>query len=353
MAINFNLKSGSCSTQQGCPDEYGCPSNVCPDFVIKRHSTRPPFKFAVEDCDGPMDFRGLIIEANMWAIAKLKNNLSSDSDNFQFADNIGFNQAMVGDIIIVDQVRLPEQMLIVGFDEHNKFIKVQRGYHGTPIGTYKKGTKLRIFRIMNSPALAEMVFEDVQTVEGTTQKDVIQSSNLIYDWDANDVCLPGCYWLEFKVLKMIDVVWFLPGGSWVGTKFQNPEGFFYTGSSQTDSSVKLSYDQVLNKYVLPATAWMGEFHLYEDNNYYTGSNHDLGSVLLNKNGVPSNNDASYNESGLLGFHDISMIPSFTDVSMTPSNYGCVLGEGVEWVRRFPESGEGFLVKIEFSPTSEI
>jgi hypothetical protein len=353
MALNYNLKTGSCNPSSGCPDQYGCIPGMCPDFVIRRHDTRPFFRVGVEDCDGPMDFRGLIVEANMWANAKLKADLDNLSDYFQLADNIGFNQIMVGDIIIVDQVRRPEKMLVTGFDEHNKFVQVQRGYHGTEIGYFRKGTKIRIFRTMNAPALAEMVLEDVQTVEGTVEKDVIQSSSLIYEWLPSDTCLPGCYWLEFKVIKMFDVVWYLPGGSWVGDTFQSTNGVFFTGNSLTDSSVQLSYDQVQEKYLLSHAVWQGEFHLHTDNNYYTGSIHDNGSVLLNKNGIPSDNNVSYNESGKLGFHEISFIPSFTDGNLTSEDFGCVLGEGVEWTRRFPVSGEGFLIRIEFSPTTEV
>lgn len=353
MALKYNLKSGSCNSQSGCSDSLGCPQGVCPDFLIRRHDTRPAFKVSIEDCDGPMDFRGLVIEANMWANAKLKKDLDDSVDNFQLADNVGFNQVMVGDIIVVDQVRSPEHMLVTGFDEHNKFIQVQRGYHGTSIGYYKKGTKIRIFRMLNSQAVAEMVFEDVQNVEGVVEKDVIQSSYLVYEWQPTDTCLPGCYWLEFKVLKMIDVVWFLPGGHWVGETFQNTDDFFYTGSAETDASVKLNYDQVEDKYFLPRTPWSGEIHLHTDDNYYTGSSHNDGSVLLKRNGIPSDNEIAYNDSGVLGFHDISVIPSFTDISLTPADFGCVLGEGVEWVRRFPVSGEGFLIKVEFSPTTEI
>lgn len=353
MALQYNLKSGSCNSQSSCLDTYGCPQNACPDFVIRRHDTRPALKVSIEDCDGPMDFRGLIIEANMWANAKIKKDLKDSDDYFQLADNIGFNQVMVGDIIIVDQVRNPEHMLVKGFDEHNKIIQVQRGYHGTPIGYFKKGTKIRIFRILNASALAEMVFEDVQTIEGTLQKDVIQSSYLVYEWQPSDTCLPGCYWLEFKVLKMIDVVWYLPGGHWVGSFFKHTDDYFYTGSVYSDASVRLSYDQVQDKYFLPRTPFDGEYHLHTDDQYYTGSVHEEGSVILIKNGIPSENNIAYNENGQLGFHDISMIPSFTDDTLTPADFGCILGEGVEWVRRFPVSGEGFLIKVEFSPTTEI
>jgi hypothetical protein len=354
MALKYNLRSGSCnSSQSGCGDKYGCPQGVCPDFVIRRHDTRPSFRVAIEDCNGPMDFRGLVIEANMWAMAKLKANLLETDEYFQLADDVGFNQIMVGDIIFVDQVRLPEKMLVVSFDEHNKLIKVQRGYHGTTPSVLKKGTSIRIFRILNAPAQSEATYEDVQNVEGTITKDVIQDSSLVYEWNPEDTCLPGCYWMEFKVLKMIDVVWYLPGGHWKGERYQDANLFFRTGTSSSDSSVKLEYDQITDKYLLPSIIWEGEVHLHIDNSYYTGSSHDEGSVLLGKKGVPSNNDVAYNESGVMGFHMPSIIPSFIDENLTPEDFGCILGEGVEWVRRFPVNGEGYLIKIEFSPTSEV
>lgn len=299
-----------------------------------------------------MDFRALIIEANMWALAKLKADLDDTTDYFRLADDIGFEQVMVGDIIVMERVRMPERMLVTGFDEHNKLLKVQRGYHGTTPGHWKKGSKMRIFRILNAPAEAEMVLEDIQNVDGTTDKDVISESYLVYEWQPEDTCLPGCYWFEFKVLKMIDMVWYLPGGYWTGDVVTGSDGYFYTGATYTESSVILSYDQVEGKYFLPHTPWAGEVHLHTDENYYTGLVHNDGSVLLNKTGIPSDLNTAYNQNGATAFHEISFIPSFTDESLTPYYFGCVLGEGVEWVRRFPIDGEGFLIKIEFSPSSE-
>ena len=139
----MNLKSGSCQSQNVCLSKDNCPSGVCPDFTIRRHDTKPPFKIFVEDCDGPMDFRGLVIEANMWAIGKLKTEIDEDDDYFRLADDIGFEQVMMGDIIVMDRVRMPERMLVTGFDETNNLIRVQRGYHGTTPAVWKKGTKMR------------------------------------------------------------------------------------------------------------------------------------------------------------------------------------------------------------------
>jgi hypothetical protein len=300
-----------------------------------------------------MDFRGLVIEANMWAIAKLKADLDDSTDYFALADNIGFEQVMVGDIIVMDRVRSPEHMLVLGFDEHNKFIKVQRGYHSTIPEHWKKGTKMRIFRILNGVAEAELEYDDIQNIDGTVNKDVLVGSYLVYEWQPEDTCLPGCYWFEFKVIKMIETAWFLPGGHWVGEVHQDSDGFYYTGLTLSDASVRLSFDQLTGFYMIPNSYWSGPVHQHSDSNYYTGTIHTDGSVLLLKTGIPSSDDTAYNEEGKTSFHDISIVPSFTDISMTPADFGCVLGDGVEWVRRFPANGEGFLIKIEFSPTTEL
>lgn len=349
MAVKFNLKTGGpCKDQSSCLDKFGCPPGVCPDFVIRRHDTKPSIKISVEDCNGPFDLQGLVIETNMWALAKLRDTIDESDTYFRLADNIGFEQIMVGDIIVLDRVRMPERMLVTAFDETNKVVKVQRGYHGTTPSAWTKGTTLRIFRLLNAPAESELVFEDITGVDGVTEKDVLTESYLVYEWEPEDTCLPGCYWLEFKVLKMIDVVWYLPGGNWTGEIHTHTDGFFYTGTANTDASVRLSYDQITDKYYLPETPWAGEVHLHSAS-YYTGTAHNNGSVLLNKTGVPSSDDTEYNEQSL----DLPFIPSFTDESLTPYYFGCVLGEGVEWVRRFPVSGEGFLIKIIDSPTVEL
>lgn len=350
MALNFNLKSGGCNST--CTSKDGCPQGVCPDFIIKRHDTRPAFKVSVEDCNGPMDFRGLVVEVNMWALAKLKTAIEEDDEYFRLADDIGFEQVMVGDIIIMDQVRNPEKMLVTGFDEHNKLIQVTRGYHGTAPAYWKKGHKMRIFRILSGPASAEMLYEDVQNIDGTVDEDVLQETSLVYEWQPEDTCLPGCYWLEFKVLKMIEPTWYLPGGYWTGEVHQDENGYYYTGTSADDASSLLSYDQVADKYMLLSTEWTGEVHLHTDDNYYTGEAHSDGSVLLNRTGIPSDDDIAYNDSGVANFHTDSIIPSFTADGLTASDFGCGLGDGVEWVRRFPIDGEGFLIKVGFSPTTE-
>lgn len=349
--VDFSLRSGGCSADT-CVSKDGCPPNVCPDFIIRRHDTKPSLKISVEDCDGPLDLRGLVVEVNMWALAKLKSAIAEDDEYFRLADDIGFEQIMVGDIIVMDRVRMPEHMLVVAFDENNKLVKVQRGYHGTTPSAWKKGASLRIFRILNGAAESEMVYEDVPQVDGTTEKDVLTASYLVYEWQPEDTCVPGCFWLEFKLLKMIAAIWYLPGGHWLGAIHTHTDDYFYTGTVHTDSSVKLSYNQVDGRYYLPDVLWGGEIHLHTDDAYYTGASHDDGSVLLNKTGVSSDSDISYNEEGM-ALTDVSIVPSFTSESLTTADYGCVLGEGVEWVRRFPMTNEGFLIKIENSGTTEI
>jgi len=254
-------ESGSKDTN--CPDRFGCIPGVCPDFTIRRHDTRPPFKAQVEDCDGPLDLTDLVLEASMWAKAKLKCAIDAEIDFFPLADNIGFEQIMVGDIIIMDRARLPEHMLVIAFDEENSLVQVQRGYHGTTPSAWKKGAALRIMKFLGATAQTEMILQDLTQIDGTVLEDQITASFLVYEWEEKDTCLPGCYFLEFKLLKMIE-----------------------------EESVSI-----------------------------------------------------------MNTEDIT--PSFTDPNLTPSDFGCTLGSGVEWVRRFPVSGEGFLIEIVDSPTAEV
>ncbi len=351
MAIQFNnkLSTGGCQSQNQCLSKDGCPPGVCPDFTIRRHDTKPPLKISVEDCDGPLDVQGLVVEVNMWALAKLKYNMEVEDTYFPLADNIGFEQIMIGDIIVMDRARLPEYMLVTGFDEKQKFVRVERAYRNSTASEWPKGQKMKIFRILNAPASSELVYEDVREVDGTLTSDVLQGAYLVYEWAPEDTCLPGCYWLEFKLLKMIDAVFYLPGGNWTGETHVYDDGFFYTGDTHTDSSVKLSYDSVDDIYLIPGTTWTGEIHLYSGS-YFTGATHDDGSVILNRTGIPSESDISYDDSGLA--FTSSITPSFTGDDLTPADYKCVLGEGVEWVRRFPLGGEAFLIKIVNTITAE-
>ena len=255
----------NCSAGQHCSDLYGCPSNITPNICIKRHDTKPSFKVSVEDCGGALDLtnENLVLEANMWANAKLKKNILESDEYFSFADNIGFFQVMQNDIIVMDRIRMPEHMLVTGFDENNKLIRVQRAYNGTIAQFWKKGDSLRIFRLMNAPAEIELSYEDLLQADGNMLQNQLVQTSLVYNWDANSTCLPGCYWLEFKLMKMTEETAFIKSNS------------------------------------------------------------------------------------------ISITPSFTPVDLNPSDFGCGYGVGVEWVRRFPSTSEGFLIKIIDSPTQEL
>jgi hypothetical protein len=239
----------------------GCPEGVVPAFCIKRHDTKPALKISVEDCDGVVDLtdESLVLEVNMWAKAKLKKTITAEENYLSFADGIGFNQVMQNDIIIIERTRSPEHMLVTGFDETNKLINVQRAYNGTQAQACNKGDSLRIFRLMDAPAQIESVFEDILQADGTSLSDQLVSTFMVYNWDANSTCLPGCYWLEFKLMKI-------------------------------------------------------------------------------NNSTPLINSSSI---------------SFTPSSLTPEDFGCFSGLGVEWVRRFPSSSEGFLISIIDSPTQEL
>ncbi len=361
MGISYSYKISDNGCASSCADKFGCPEGVSPDFIIKRHDTKPSFKVSVSDCDGPIDLSGLVLEVNMWAKGKLKAAIDENDTYFQLANNIGFDQAMIGDIIIMDRVRMPEHMLVTGFDENNKLIQVQRGYNGTTPSDWKKGSLLRIFRVLNAPAVTETVFDDIEQLDGTVLENQIIESLLVYEWQPNDVCLPGCYWLEFKLLKMIDLVLYTPGKTWCGPTHTS-DGYFYTGTTATSSSVKLSYDSVNDQFKLPNTVWSGSHHL-EDDVFYTGSIHDDGSVYLSRSGVPSEEEICYTASGNMQLSALSVVLSsladtisnisFIGSDLTPLDFGCTLGDGVEWARRYPcGDAEGFLIKISNSPTVE-
>ena len=195
VGITTNVNSNACK------DEFNC-DGTCPDFLIKRFDTQPNFKVAVSTCDGPLSLTGLVLEASMWANAKFKKDVLAADTYFALSQNRGFQQALVGDIIVVDRVRHPEQMLIIGFDETLKLIQVQRGYNGTSSANYPKGTAIRIFRVLNAVAQTEMTFENQLQFDGSVLQNVLVKSELVYAWQVNDTCTPGCYDFEFKLLTM-------------------------------------------------------------------------------------------------------------------------------------------------------
>ena len=249
MASCGNKIGVPCGTNSSCPDGSGCPGDRCPDFTLKRHDTHPAFKVAVSDCDGPLDLTSedLSVSVSIWGNAKLKAAIDDADTEIAFADNIGFDQLMVGDIIIMDRVRLPEQMLVKAFDEDAKLIEVERGYNSTTASAWVKGAKLKFFRAIDAAGVIETTVEDVEQLDGTVLKDQVIDSFLVYEWAAVDTCTPGCFWLQFKLIK-----------------------------AQVES-IKAQ--------------------------------------------------------------------GFTDDTFTPDDFGCALPDGTEWIRRFPESSDGFLIKI--------
>lgn len=253
----------------------GCPSDTCPDFVIKRHDTKPSFRVSLQDCTGAvaddLDSDYLLAEVSMWAKAKLKTAITAQDTYFAFADNIGFDQMLPGDILVMDRVRRPEQMKVLAFDETNKLVLVQRGFNNTDISAWPRGTLIKILRVKNATATVEKVYEDILQTDGTTAKDQLTGVYLVYDWQPNDTCLPGCYVLEFKLLQMVPPI--------------------------------------------PLNLEMSNLQIAQ-------------------------------------LSDISIVPSFTPSTMSIVDFGCVLGDDVEWVRRYPQTKDGFFVQVIDSPTSE-
>ena len=245
---NCNFNSSSCvdPTSTLCSD-----NQLCYDFIIKRHDTVPEFKVEIEDCGDPFNLTDLIAEASMWSESKLKANITESQTTIQFADNVGFEQILVGTIIQAGLGRNFERMVVTGFDESSKTIQVSRGEAGTTPFAWKKATNLRLIRFLSKPAVTEMVYENIEQPDGSVKENVLTHSFLIYQWKPEDTCLAGCFFFEFKLLKML-----------------------YLGDS----------------IVVP-----------------------------------------------------SVIPSYNP---------CDIGEGVEWVRRFPVNKSGFVIQIFNSPTGE-
>lgn len=185
-----------------------CAKHPCqtrpPDFCIKRHDTKPKFRVKIDDCDGPLDLRdeNLVLEANIWFSTKLRDDIRANDTYFRFVDNQAFQQVLVDDIIVMNRPRLPEHMLITGIDEENSLVQVQRGYHGTTPCPWKKGTEVLVFRQMSAPASIESVVDDVTDISGEVKRDQLIETFLVYEFTTVCTCLPGCYMLEFKLLKM-------------------------------------------------------------------------------------------------------------------------------------------------------
>jgi hypothetical protein len=228
---------------------------------------------------------------------------------------------MIDDIIIMDRIRSPEQMLVTGFDEDNKLIYVQRGYNGTVASVWKKGSSMKIFKFINAPASIEPNREDVAKPDGTTEN-VLTDTFLVYEWDVNNTCLPGCYWFEFKVFEMTDGH---SGHSGHSGHHHHHDEYMDGWNAGWHQGMEIGENESLDTNF---QAWeLGKLREYEkwseearEQHHEHHHHHDEDIVL-----VP--NVISY----------IS-----TDV------YRCS-PLGVKWVRRFPVEGS-FLIQITDSPT---
>lgn len=205
MSTGINNFYTTSSCESSCNSLDNCPANVVPDFTIKRFDTNPSLRVQLSDCDGVMDVSdpNLVVEINMWTKSKLKKNITSTDTTIQFADNVAFNQILVGDIIYVDHPRSPEYMQISSIDEELKIITVLRSVNSTSSVSWKKGTVFYIYRIISGIGSIETIHQDLISITGSVEKNQLIESNLVYDWSKNDTLTSGCYWLEFKLMKVI------------------------------------------------------------------------------------------------------------------------------------------------------
>ena len=206
--INYNQGYGSpvsCGTNPYVCSPTSCATGIndCANFTIKRHDTRPLFKVDVTDCDKPIDLSGKVIEASMWLNTKIKSALTTLSSSISFADDIGFEQINESTIIQIGDNRKFERMLVDYIDEENKVVHVFRGQLNTQIYSWKKGSCVKLLRFLNSSAQAELEYQDITNLDGTIEEDVLVRSTLIYEWQPEDTCFYGKYYLEFKVLEVV------------------------------------------------------------------------------------------------------------------------------------------------------
>jgi hypothetical protein len=199
--LNSEFGVGCGSSGPNCKNSGDCANP--PDLCIKRHDTRPHLKIAMSDCDGPIDLseEGLVVEASMWFDAKLKADIQSSASQIRFADDIGFESVSVGDVVSTSKSRTPEMMLVTAVDEASKTLTVSRGHSGTVSRPWNKGTELAVFRFRDEPAKIESVFEESEAIDGSVSENLAETL-LVFEWAQAHTSFPGCYWLEFKILKM-------------------------------------------------------------------------------------------------------------------------------------------------------
>lgn len=200
--LNVEVGVGCGSSVPGCGPQGDCPSPV--DLCIKRNDNKPYLKVSISDCDGPIDLteEDLVVEASMWFDAKLKTDIAGITTQIRFADDLGFESVSVGDIISTSKSRSPELMLVSSVDESAKTLTVVRAQSGTSARAWPKGTQLSVFRFRDEAAKIESVFEQVEGLDGTTSEQLVDTM-LVFEWATEHTSAPGCYWLEFKILKVL------------------------------------------------------------------------------------------------------------------------------------------------------
>lgn len=199
--LNTEVGVGCGSVSSACGGSGDCPAP--PDLCIKRHDTRPSLRISVSDCDGPTDLteEGIIVEASMWFEAKLKSELTSSATELKFADNLGFQSVSAGDVISFYKSRSPEKMLVASVNEVDKTVQVVRAHGGTSARAWPKGAELAVFRFSDQPAQLESVFEESESLDGVVEESLVDTL-LRFDWNPEHTAVPGCYWFEFKILKL-------------------------------------------------------------------------------------------------------------------------------------------------------
>lgn len=175
-------------------------NNYIYDFVIKRNSTQPSIRLKIYDCDmSPIDLSNKEITANMWSNAKLKKDISNSESEILLADNIGLNTVVPEDILLLKSVSDHELVQVTEIVDNT--IIVERGYFDTTAVNWRKGTNIKVIKIMNSGATYDLVREDVIKLNGTVEQNVLVESYLVYNWFLDDTRVPGQYYFEFKVVE--------------------------------------------------------------------------------------------------------------------------------------------------------
>ena len=382
MACNsYNLTSNCDCPDSGCSP---CAGIGCPIFNIKKNDNKPFFKIKVEDCNGyPIDLKNQIVEASMWFNSRLLKSITKDQNFIQLADQIGFNQLLPGNIIQLSTGRNFERMTVTGFDEVLRLVYVDRGTNQTLASAWPKGTALRCFKFLNNPAIGEMIFSDTLPSSGEpgmVAYDLGRGANitpvygvpvigvgpfliqsyLVYEWKPADTCLAGCFYFEFKILTPVTTTTTPPPDYGAGfycvdmglgyTCLYCPSREYIIQNGWTYIQGPEKSCEALNfcrQYPNPRTSglnWLLE--LSPDSLPFVGDS-ELGYDPFIA-GIP-NGQAPF--AGEWVFSDASLGVQPNTASNIVAQQ-CSLPFGVEFLRKYPLTGEGFVIQIWNSPTSE-